>query len=92
MLAAARGRRREEEMQRRQGRRREKMGGGGGRQERMKKKMTCGARESVIGERVFNAIYVFIYTCSWAHVVFIRIPCHFCEKRKIVMVCFEIDE
>ena len=90
MLAAARGWRREEEMQRRQGRRREKMGGGG-RQERMKK-MTCGARESVIGERVFNAIYVFIYTCSWAHVVFIRIPCHFCEKRKIVMVCFEIDE
>ena len=78
MLAAARGRRREEEMQRRQGRRREKMGGGG-RQERMKK-MTCGAYESVIGERVFNAIYVFIYTCSWAHVVFIRIPCHFCEK------------
>jgi len=89
VLAAARGRRREEEMQRRQGRRREKMGGGG-RQERMK--MTCGARESVIGERVFNAIYVFIYTCSWAHVVFIRIPCHFCEKQKIVMVCFEIDE
>jgi len=92
VLAAARGRRREEEMQRRQGRRREKMGGGGGRQERMKKKMTCGARESVIGERVFNAIYVFIYTCSWAHVVFIRILCHFCEKRKIVMVYFEIDE
>ena len=91
MLAAARGRRREEEMQRRQGRRREKMGGGG-RQERMKKKMTCGARESVIGERVFNAIYIFIYTCSWAHVVFIRIPCHFYEKRKIIMVCFEIDE
>ena len=34
--------------------------------ERRKKKMTCGARESVIGERAFNAIYVFIYTCSWA--------------------------
>ena len=34
--------------------------------ERWKKKMTCGARESVIGERAFNAIYVFIYTCSWA--------------------------
>ena len=59
---------------------------------RRKKKMTCGARESVIGERAFNAIYVFIYTCSWAQVVFIRIPCHFCEKRKIVMVCFERDE
>ena len=60
--------------------------------ERWKKKMTCGARESVIGERAFNAIYVFIYTCSWTQVVSIRIPCHFCEKRKIVMVCFEIDE
>jgi hypothetical protein len=45
-----------------------------------------GARESVIGERAFNAIYVFIYTCSWAQVVSIRIPCHFCEKRKIVRV------
>jgi len=54
--------------------------------------MTCGARESVIGERAFIAIYVFIYTCSWAQVVSIRILCHFCEKRKIVMVCFEIDE
>ena len=59
---------------------------------RRKKKMICGARESVVGERAFNAIYVFVYTCSWAQVVFIRIPWHFCEKRKIVMVCFEIDE
>ena len=60
--------------------------------ERRKKKMTCGARESVVGERVFNAIYVFVYTCSWAQVVSICIPWHFCEKRKIVMVYFEIDE
>ena len=60
--------------------------------ERRKKKMTCEARESVIGEMAFNAIYVFIYTCIWAQVVSIRIVCHFCEKRKIVMVCFEIDE
>ena len=57
--------------------------------ERRKKKMTCEARESVIGEKAFNAIYVFVYTCSWARLC---IPCHFCEKRKIVMVCFEIDE
>ena len=60
--------------------------------ERRKKMMTCGARKSVIGERAFIAIYVFIYTCSWALVVSIHILCHFCEKRKIVMVCFEIDE
>ena len=57
--------------------------------ERWKKKMTCGARESVIGERAFIAVYVFI---SWAQVVSIRIPCRFCEKRKIVRVCFEIDK
>ena len=76
-------------MQRRQGRRREKMGGGG-RQERMK--MTCGARESVIGERAFIAIYVFIYNYSWDQVVSIRILCYFCEKRKFVIVCFEIDK
>ena len=60
--------------------------------ERRKKMMTCGARESVIGERAFIAIYVFIYTCSWPQVVSICILCHFCEKQKIVMVCFEIDE
>ena len=60
--------------------------------ERRKKKMTCEARESVIGEKAFNVIYVFIYTYSWVQVVSIRIPCHFCEKRKIVMVCFVIDE
>ena len=60
--------------------------------ERRKKMMTCGARESVTGEGAFIAIYVFIYTYSWAQVVSIRILCHFCEKRKIIMVCFEIDE
>ena len=60
--------------------------------EKRRKKMTCRARESVIGERAFNAIYVFVYTCSWAQVVFIRILWYFCEKRKIIMVCFEIDE
>ena len=54
--------------------------------------MTCEARESVIGEKAFNAIYVFIYTYSWAQVVSIRIPWYFCEKLKIAMVCFEIDE
>ena len=32
--------------------------------ERRKKKMTCRARDLVIGQRAFNAIYVFIYTCS----------------------------
>ena len=54
--------------------------------------MTCEARESVIGEKAFNAIYVFIYTYSWAQVVSIRILWNFCEKRKIVMIYFEIDE
>ena len=46
-------------------------------EKRRRKKMTCGARESVIGERAFNAIYVFVYICSWVQVVFIRILWHF---------------
>jgi len=60
--------------------------------ERRRKKMTCEARESVVGERAFNAIYVFIYTCNWVYIVSIRILWNFCEKRKIVMIYFEIDE
>ena len=44
--------------------------------------MTCEARELVIGKKTFNAIYVFIYTYSWAQVVTIRIACYFCEKQK----------
>ena len=53
--------------------------------------MTCGARK-LIGEKGFNTTYVFIYTCSWAQVIPIRVVCHFCEKQKIVMVCSKIDE
>ena len=40
---------------------------------RRKKKMTSGTRTSVIKERDCNEVYVFIYTCSWAQVIFIRI-------------------
>jgi hypothetical protein len=31
-----------------------------------RKKMTNGARASVIGERGCNEVYVFVYACSWA--------------------------
>jgi hypothetical protein len=55
---------------------------------RRRKKMTCGVRASVIGERGMNEIYVFIY--SWAQIVFIRILWHFFVKRRIVIVCFKI--
>ena len=50
---------------------------------RRKKNMTCGALMSVIVERGFNEIYVYEYICSWAQVVFIRIPWHFLEKQKL---------
>ena len=40
-------------------------------------------RMSVIVERGFNEIYVYEYICSWAQVVFIRIPWHFLEKQKL---------
>ena len=54
--------------------------------------MTCGARVSVRGERGCNVVYVFIYACSWAQVVSIRILWHFRRKRRILMACFKIDE
>jgi hypothetical protein len=44
--------------------------------ERRKKILTSGARMSLRGEHKYNNMYVFIYACSWARVVFIRIPCH----------------
>ena len=59
---------------------------------RRKKNMTNGARTSVIEERGCNEVYVFIYACSWAQVIFIRIKWHFCGKPKIVMVRFKIRE
>ena len=60
--------------------------------ERRRKKMTYEARESVVGERAFDVIYVFVYTCNWVYIVSIHILWNFCEKRKIVMIYFEIDE
>jgi hypothetical protein len=39
-----------------------------------------------------NEIYVFVYACSWAWLVFIRILWHFWGKLKIVMANFKIRE
>jgi len=39
-----------------------------------------------------DEIYVFIYVCSWAQAVSIRIQWHFCENRRIIIACFQIDE
>jgi hypothetical protein len=54
--------------------------------------MTSGAHTSVIGETSCNKVYVFGYTCNWAHVRFIRIPWHFCGNQRIAMVYFKIGE
>ena len=42
-------------------------------EKRRKKNMTSGTRTSLIEERGYNELYVFIYTCSWAQVISIRI-------------------
>jgi hypothetical protein len=60
--------------------------------QRRKKKMTVGAHASVIGEGSYNKVYVFVYTCSWAQVRFIRIPWHFCGNQRIAMIYFKIGE
>ena len=57
-------------------------------EEGRKKKITCRARVSVTGERGCDEVYVFVYACSWAQVVSIRIMWHICRKRKIIMACF----
>jgi hypothetical protein len=44
--------------------------------ERRRRMLTSGARMSLRGEHKYNNMYVFIYTCSWTRVVFIRIPWH----------------
>ena len=54
--------------------------------------MTSGICTSVIEERDYNEVYVFIYACSWAQIISILIKWHFCGKRRIVMVCFKILE
>ena len=54
--------------------------------------MTSGICTSVIEERGYNEVYVFIYACSWAQIISILIKWHFCGKRRIVMVCFKIRE
>jgi hypothetical protein len=51
-----------------------------------------GARMSLRGERKYNEMYVFIYTCSWARVFFICIVWHIGEKSKIAMTNFRIHE
>jgi hypothetical protein len=57
-----------------------------------KKMMTSGAHASVTGEGSCSKVYVFGYTCNWAHVRFIRIPWHFCGNQRIAMVYFKIGE
>jgi len=39
-----------------------------------------------------DEVYVFVYACSWAQAVSIRIQWHFCGKRRIIMACFKIGE
>jgi hypothetical protein len=68
--------------------REEEIGGGKWR----KKMMMSGAHTSVIGETNCSKVYVFGYTCNWAHVRFIRIPWHFCENQRIAMLYFKIGE
>jgi hypothetical protein len=41
-----------------------------------KKTLTSGSRISFRGERKYNEMYVFVYACSLARVVFICISCH----------------
>ena len=60
--------------------------------EKRRKKMTGGARTSVIEKRGYNEVYVFIYACSWVQVISVRIKWYFCGKPRIVMVCFKIRE
>jgi hypothetical protein len=44
--------------------------------ERRKKMLTSGPHLSLRGEHKYNGMYVFVHTCSWARVVFIRISWH----------------
>jgi hypothetical protein len=37
-------------------------------------------------------MYVFLYTCNWARVVFIRISWHIWGKSRIAMANFKIRE
>jgi len=62
--------------------------------------MTYGARVSVTWERGCDEVYVFVYACSWAQSVSIRILWHICvtknyngmlQNRRIVMVFFIND-
>jgi hypothetical protein len=41
---------------------------------REKKMLTSGARLSLRGECKYMEMYVFVHACSWARVIFIRIP------------------
>jgi hypothetical protein len=44
--------------------------------ERRKKMLTSGAHMSLRGEHKYNNMYIFIYACSWARVVFVCISWH----------------
>jgi hypothetical protein len=54
--------------------------------------LTSGARMSLRIEWKYDEMYVFVYACSWAQVVFIRIPLHIRGKSRIVMVNFKIRD
>jgi hypothetical protein len=54
--------------------------------------LTSGSRVSLRGEPKYNEMYVFVYTCSWAPVVFIHIPWHIRGKSRIAMANFKIRE
>jgi hypothetical protein len=41
---------------------------------REKKMLPSGAHLSLRGECKYREMYVFVYACSWARVIFIRIP------------------
>jgi hypothetical protein len=53
---------------------------------------TSGSRVSLRGDLKYDEMYVFVYACSWAQVVFIRIPWHIRGKSRIVMANFKIRE
>jgi hypothetical protein len=60
--------------------------------ERRKKMLTSGARMSLRVERKYNEMYVFVYACSWARVVFISIMWHIRGESRIVIANFKIRE
>jgi hypothetical protein len=56
---------------------------------RKKMMVTSGAHMSLRRKRKYNEIYVFVYTCSRARLVFIRIPWHIRGNSRITMANFK---